>query len=247
MKGKTVIVTGAAQGIGLCMAGYFLEMEMNVIATDTDKEAIREVSEASPKIRFIKTDNADEKAVLKSVKYAVKEFGAIDCLVNNAGIGINKPVTELKLKEWERVLAVNVTGAMLWVKHCAPYLKASKGAVVNIASTRALMSEKNTEAYSASKGAILSLTHALAVSLGPDIRVNSVSPGWIEVSDWKKKKDAKHPSHSESDKNQHPAGRVGVPQDIAHLAYFLLSDKAGFITGQNFTADGGMTVKMIYT
>ncbi len=246
MKGKTVIVTGAAQGIGLCMAGYFSEMSMNVIATDIDNAAIKEATVSFPKIRFVKTDNADEKAIVKCVKYAAEEFGTIDCLVNNAGIGINKPVTEMKLKEWERVMSVNVTGAMLWVKYCAPYLKASKGAVVNIASTRALMSEKNTEAYSASKGAVLSLTHALAVSLGPDIRVNAISPGWIEVSEWKKKSDAKQPAHSESDKNQHPAGRVGVPQDIAHLAYYLLTDKAGFITGQNFTVDGGMTVKMIY-
>lgn len=246
MEGKTAIITGAAQGIGLCMARHFSERAMNVIVTDIDRQAIREASRDMPAIRFICADNADESAILKCVKYVLKEFGGIDFLVNNAGVGINKPLRELKLKEWERVMAVNATGTMLWVKHCAPYLQVSKGAVVNMASTRAMMSEKNTEAYSASKGAILSLTHALSVSLGPDIRANSISPGWIEVSDWKKKKDSKQPAHSEADKKQHPAGRVGVPQDIAELAYFLLSDKSGFITGQNFTVDGGMTVKMIY-
>ncbi|HRU39005.1 MAG TPA: SDR family oxidoreductase, partial [Candidatus Goldiibacteriota bacterium] len=159
---------------------------------------------------------------------------------------VNKPVEKLSLKDWNRVLAVNLTGAMLAAKYAAPYLEKTKGAIVNIASTRAIMSEANTEAYSASKGGIVALTHALAVSFSNRIRVNCISPGWIEVSDWKKKGVASAPRHSEADRLQHPAGRVGIPYDIASMVYFLLSGEAGFITGQNYVIDGGMTKKMIY-
>jgi NAD(P)-dependent dehydrogenase (short-subunit alcohol dehydrogenase family) len=120
------------------------------------------------------------------------------------------------------------------------------GSIVNIASTRALQSEANTEAYSASKGGVVALTHALAVSLGPDIRVNCISPGWIAVDDWKKSARRKQPVLRPEDHAQHPVGRVGHPEDIAALAAYLISSKASFITGQNFVVDGGMTKKMIY-
>jgi NAD(P)-dependent dehydrogenase (short-subunit alcohol dehydrogenase family) len=131
-------------------------------------------------------------------------------------------------------------------KYAYPYLKKEKGVIINIASTRAFMSEPNTEAYSASKGGIYALTHALAISLGPDIRVNCISPGWIEVSEWKKKSLRKPAELTELDHKQHPAGRVGRPEDIASLVLYLISDEAGFITGANFIVDGGMTRKMIY-
>lgn len=152
----------------------------------------------------------------------------------------------MSLDEWNRVIAVNLTGAMLCVKHAAPHLRAARGAIVNIASTRALMSEPNTEAYAASKGGIVALTHALAMSLGPDVRVNCICPGWIDSAPWQKKSKRKTPQWSEQDHTQHPAGRVGEPMDIANMAVYLLSEKAGFITGQNFVVDGGMTKKMIY-
>jgi NAD(P)-dependent dehydrogenase (short-subunit alcohol dehydrogenase family) len=115
-----------------------------------------------------------------------------------------------------------------------------------IASTRALQSEPNGEAYAASKGGVVSLTHALAVSLGSDVRVNAISPGWIEVRDRQQKSRREEPVPSEADRMQHPAGRVGVPEDIASLVGYLLSPDAGFVTGQNFVVDGGMTKKMIY-
>jgi NAD(P)-dependent dehydrogenase (short-subunit alcohol dehydrogenase family) len=118
--------------------------------------------------------------------------------------------------------------------------------IINIASTRALMSEPNTEAYSASKGGLLALTHALAISLGPDIRVNCISPGWIEVSEWKKQATRHNAELTEQDHQQHPAGRVGKPEDIASLAVYFASPEADFITGANFVIDGGMTKKMIY-
>jgi NAD(P)-dependent dehydrogenase (short-subunit alcohol dehydrogenase family) len=120
------------------------------------------------------------------------------------------------------------------------------GAIVNIASTRAFMSEPNTEAYSASKGGIVALTHAMAISLAPHrIRVNCISPGWIEVRDWKKSGERKAPHHTRADRDQHPVGRVGTPEDIAEACEFL-AEHAGFMTGQTIVIDGGMTVKMIY-
>jgi NAD(P)-dependent dehydrogenase (short-subunit alcohol dehydrogenase family) len=125
-------------------------------------------------------------------------------------------------------------------------MRERKGSIVNIASTRALMSEPHTEAYSASKGGIIALTHALAMSLAPDIRVNCISPGWIEVSEWKKRSRARKAELTREDEEQQPVGRVGTPGDIAALAFFLCSPEASYITGANYVVDGGMTRKMIY-
>ncbi len=246
---KTAVITGGAQGIGLCHVKEFLKSGYNVACADPDKEAgieMMKALKAGKKLFYSDCDVSSEKEAIKFIGSAIRKFNGIDVLINNAGIGINKPVTELTLKEWNRVIGVNLTSAFLCAKHSAKHLEKSGGVIINTASTRAIMSEKNTEAYSATKGGILALTHALAVSLGPKIRVNSISPGWIEVSDWKKKKDFKIPVHSEADKSQHPAGRVGTPYDISKLALFLASEDAGFITGQNFVVDGGMTKKMIY-
>ena len=152
----------------------------------------------------------------------------------------------MSLAEWNRVLAINLTGTFLCAKYSAPHLAKTKGSIVNIASTRALMSEPDTETYSASKGGVVALTHSLALSLGPDVRVNCISPGWIEVSGWKKRRARRAAKLSEMDHKQHPAGRVGRPEDIASLVAYLISPEAGFITGANFIVDGGMTRKMIY-
>ena len=166
--------------------------------------------------------------------------------MNNAAIAISKPVSELTLQEWNRVIAVNLTSCFLTAKHAFQFLKANNGCIVNIASTRALMSEPDTEGYSASKGGIVALTHALAVSFAPFVRVNAISPGWIETGDQKKSRARIPVTHSEADRMQHPVGRVGEPGDIATMIEFLLSEKATFITGQNFVIDGGITKKMIY-
>jgi NAD(P)-dependent dehydrogenase (short-subunit alcohol dehydrogenase family) len=141
---------------------------------------------------------------------------------------------------------VNLTGAFLCAKYAAPHLRKNGGSIVNVASTRAFMSERHTEAYSASKGGLFALTHALAVSLGPEVRVNSISPGWIETSELRKRS-ARTPARlSAQDHSQHPAGRVGNAEDVAALALFLLDPGNSFVTGQNFVVDGGMTKKMIY-
>lgn len=245
---KNIIVTGGAQGIGKVISQQLLEKGFCVSVFDIDDEAIEEfkVETKSEHIVFLKTDVADEESVTKSVAASVKMFGKISGLINNAAIQIDKPVTELSFEEWNRVIGVNLTGAFLCTKHATPWLQKSNGSIINISSTRAIQSEANTEAYSASKGGILALTHALAISLGPEIRVNCISPGWIDVSGIKKKSKSKQITLSETDHLQHPAGRVGKPEDIANMISFLLNPENGFITGQNFVVDGGMTKKMIY-
>jgi NAD(P)-dependent dehydrogenase (short-subunit alcohol dehydrogenase family) len=246
---QTAIITGGAQGIGLQTAKTLLEHNYQVVIADVDKESGAEAQselERCGKIHFILADVSKETDVIRLMEETIRLFGSIDVLVNNAAIGITKPIEELTFEEWNRVISINLSGPFLCSKYAAPYLRKSKGAIVNMCSTRAFMSEKDTEAYSASKGGIFALTHALAVSLGPDIRVNSISPGWIEVSELKKKSERKAPVHSEMDRLQHPAGRVGTATDIASMVLFLISPENSFITGQNFTIDGGMTRKMIY-
>jgi len=246
---RILFITGGAQGIGKCLVRHFLQRGWGVAMADSDREAGEETAAeygAPGALLFVPMDVASEDDVRRGVAAAVERFGALHALINNAAIGIGKPPTELTLDEWNRVLAVNLTGPFLCAKHAAPRLRATRGAILNIASTRAFMSEANTEAYSASKGGLVSLTHALAVSLGPEIRVNAIAPGWIEVSAWKKQALRREPALSEADHRQHPAGRVGRPEDIAALAAHLLSDDAGFITGMCFTVDGGMTRRMVY-
>jgi NAD(P)-dependent dehydrogenase (short-subunit alcohol dehydrogenase family) len=191
-------------------------------------------------------DISDEAAVRAVVKETISCFRRLDVLINNAGIMIRKPLAKLSLADWNRVLGINLTGAFLCAKYSAPYLAKSKGSIVNIASTRALMSEPDTLPYSSSKGGLVALTHSLACSLGPEVRVNCISPGWIDVTGWKKKRVRQAAKLSAMDHNQHPAGRVGKPEDIAAMAAYLISPEAGFITGANFVVDGGMTRKMMY-
>lgn len=250
-SGKTVIVTGGAQGIGRGIAEYLLARKCQVVVADIDIEAGLELVEilSTPEtMLFVHTDVSVEHDVSNCVAETLRFAGRIDGLVNNAGIARpgNAPITELLLEDWEKTLSTNLTGSFLMVKHAAPHLMAQKGAVVNIASTRAIQSEANTEAYAASKGGLVALSHAMAISFSGRIRVNAILPGWIDVSDLKKKSAGKHVHLSKLDHEQHPAGRVGRAEDIAALTAFLLSDEAGFITGQQFIADGGMTRKMIY-
>lgn len=245
---KNIIVTGGAQGIGKIISLQLLQKGFCVSVFDFDEDAIQEFSSEnnSENLKFFQTDVSDEENVRKSVANSFKQFDNISGLINNAAIQIDKPVTELSLEEWNRVIGVNLSGAFLCTKHATPFLKKSKGSIINISSTRAFQSEPNTEAYSASKGGILALTHSLAMSLGPEIRVNCISPGWIDVSGIKKKSKVNQIEFSEADHSQHPAGRVGKPQDISNMVLFLLNPENDFVTGQNFIIDGGMTRKMIY-
>ncbi len=250
-SGKAVIVTGGAQGIGKAIARHLLDNDARVLIADIDSEAGGETLEeyrGCGAVAFVQTDVSDEASVERAVGSCVKQFGMVYGLVNNAALARagSGPVEQLSLEHWNRVIGTNLTGYFLCAKHAAVHLRAAKGAIVNIASTRALMSEPNGEAYAASKGGVVALTHALANSLGPDVRVNCISPGWISCEPWRKKADRSVPQWSREDHAQHPAGRVGEPADIAEMTVYLLSAQAGFITGQNFVIDGGMTKKMIY-
>ncbi len=245
---KHVIVTGGAQGIGKVMSLRLLEESYTVSVWDIDRDALVEMREMhqNDDLFLQEVDVADELSVSNAMAVCVDRFERLDGLVNNAMVSCGKPMEELTLSEWNRVMAVNLTGPFVCCRYAASALSPGGGVIVNICSTRALQSETNTEAYSASKGGLLSLTHAMAMSLGPEIRVNAISPGWIDVSAVRKKAEAKQVKLSEADHSQHPVGRVGRGEDIASMLSFLLNPANSFITGQNFIVDGGMTRKMIY-
>lgn len=250
---KTALISGAAQGIGRNLALRFAEAGYVVSLCDTDKEAglevVRMIRALKGQALFMQADLGNREDVERWLRVTLSELGPVHVLINNAGIGRSAPFLELSGEDWSRVMAVNLNGTFYASQLAAREMRrqGSGGCIVNIASTRALMSEPGTEAYSASKGGILALTHAMAVSLGEyGIRVNAVSPGWIETRDWQYSARAVKPEHSPRDKRQHPAGRVGVPDDIAAACLYLCQDSAGFVTGQNLVVDGGMTVKMIY-
>jgi NAD(P)-dependent dehydrogenase (short-subunit alcohol dehydrogenase family) len=215
---------------------------------DTDQAAGEQLEACSEhNLYFVHGDVAREQDVARIVSEAVSWAGVLGAVINNAGIADphTGPVEELSLAQWQRRLDLNLTGPFLVTKHAVPHLRKTRGAIVNMASTRALQSEPDSEAYAATKGGVVALTHALAVSLGPDIRANCISPGWIDTRDWQGCGE-KAEALSATDHCQHPAGRVGTPDDIAAMVAYLLSPEATFITGQNFVVDGGMTKKMIY-
>jgi NAD(P)-dependent dehydrogenase (short-subunit alcohol dehydrogenase family) len=232
---RVALISGGGHGIGAAIAARLIADGCRVVVADFDP-AHRANAEAMG-ARFVAADVGDETQVAQLLAGVSAMEGRLDALVCNAGIMVRKPLAQLSLDDWSRVLRTNLTSIFLLVRAAEAMLRAAKGAVVTIASTRAHMSEPNTESYAASKGGIVALTHALSISLGPDVRVNCISPGWIDV---------RGESLSAQDHAQHPAGRVGVPADIASLANWLLGPESGFVTGAEFVVDGGMTRKMIY-
>lgn len=245
------LVTGGAQGLGRAICGALLQQGWQVMIADLDGEAGTEcihLFDQLGKVAFHAVDVAQEEQVRQLMQVTRSKLGPIQLLVNNAGL--SNPYTgaleDLDLAVWQRYLDVNLTGVFLCSKYAAPDLRATQGSIINLASTRAYQSEPDTEAYTASKGGVVALTHALALSLGPDVRVNSISPGWIEVGDWQKNSSRYQPFHSDEDHEQHPVGRMGKPDDIAGMVLWLASDLAGFVSGQDFVIDGGMSKKMVY-
>ena len=247
----TLLITGGAQGIGKGITHHFLEKHWRVVVFDQDADAIDacQADFGNPdNLLPVTVDVSREPEVIAAVEKAMAWAGRLDALVNNAGIADpdTGPIETLALSEWQRRMDVNLTGAFLMAKHTVPHLRQSRGSIVNMASTRALQSEPNSEAYAATKGGLLALTHSLAISLGPDVRANSISPGWIDVRAWQAHAPENLEPLSASDHEQHPSGRLGQPEDIAAMVAYLVSPQARFVTGQNFVIDDGMTRKMIY-
>lgn len=226
---RAVVVTGAARGIGAAIARHLAGAGWLVVGADIDP-AVGATG--------VVCDVGDESSVERLAAETRQRCGRIDAIVCNAGINANGALQDTTTAAWNRVLAVNLTSTFLLARACEADLRQTRGAIVTIASTRAHMSEPNTLAYSASKGGLLALTHALALTLAPDVRVNCVSPGWIDTG--------KSGPLRPSDHAQHPAGRVGRPEDVAAAVAYLLSQEAEFVTGTELIVDGGMTRKMIY-
>ncbi|MET0290665.1 MAG: SDR family oxidoreductase [Pseudoxanthomonas sp.] len=253
LAGRVVLVTGGAQGIGRGIAQAVLGAGGRVAIGDLDVDAgkacLREWNRSGDAL-FRKLDVTSERSVAALVAATRKQFGRIDGLVNNAGPPDPHvpPLDQLDPRQWHARLA-SLHGAYLCSRHVLTALRKADagGAIVNIASTRAHQSEPHSEAYAAAKGGLLAFTHALALSEGPKVRVNAISPGWIATDAWRGPPRRRTPELSRADHTQHPAGRVGTPQDIAALAVHLLSPSlSGFITGQEFVIDGGMSRKMQY-
>lgn len=222
-QNKVVVVTGGANGIGKSIADEFQRSNAAVAVIDK-----------SPGNHFV-GDIADKNVVEEFASHVIDKYGHVDYLINNA-LPLMKGIDECTYEEFEYALAVGVTAPYYLARLFAHYF--SKGAsIVNISSSRDRMSQPQTESYTAAKGGISALTHALAISLAGRVRVNSISPGWIDTTGQK---------FTGSDASQQPAGRVGKPMDIANAVMFLCSDMAGFITGENICIDGGMTRQMIY-
>ena len=222
-KGKIAAITGGAQGIGRCIAEEF--QKAGATACVIDKQQGN---------HFV-GDLADKQVLERFAKEVIEQHGHVDFLVNNA-LPLMKGIDECSYEEFQYAMSVGVTAPFYLAKLFAPYF-AESAAIVNISSSRDRMSQPQTESYTAAKGGIAALPHALAVSLAGRVRVNSISPGWIDTA---------YTLYEGSDAVQQPVGRVGNPLDIANMVLYLCSDKAGFITGENICIDGGMTHQMIY-
>ena len=220
---KVAVVTGGAQGIGRCIAEEFQNAGANVCVIDRQQGN-----------HFV-GDIADKETLEQFAKEVIGKYGHVDFLINNA-LPLMKGIDECSYEEFQYALSVGVTAPFYLSKLFMPYF-ADGAAIVNISSSRDRMSQPQTESYTAAKGGIAALTHALAVSLAGKVRVNSISPGWIDTA---------YTVYQGPDAIQQPAGRVGHPMDIANMVLYLCSDKAGFITGENICIDGGMTRQMIY-
>ena len=222
-QNKVVVITGGASGIGKCIGEEFRNAGARVCIIDITDNA------------YFVGDVGDEYTLHRFAEKVITEYGRVDCLINNAP-PLFKGIDQCTYEEFNYALRVGVSSAFLLTKLFMPYFSAG-ASIINISSSRDRMSQPQSESYSAAKGGIAALTHALAVSLGGKVRVNSISPGWINTGD---------EVYEGPDADQQPAGRVGNPLDIANMVLFLCSDKAGFITGENICIDGGQTKLMIY-
>lgn len=241
-KNQTVIITGGSNGIGEGISKAFGNNDANICIADVDEkkgsEVLNQIKEVNQNVFFYKTDLRNEEDIMHLMKKVKEQFGKVDILINNAGVSRFKPLVELTTNEWDDVINTNLRGTFIASREASKMMPRG-GRIINMASTRAIMSEPNSEAYAASKGGIVALTHSLAASLqSKGITVNCISPGWIQ--------NVNYNELSEKDHLQHWSNRVGTPDDIALACLYLADPKNNFINGQNIIVDGGMTRKMIY-
>lgn len=241
---KVVLVTGGANGIGRAIGWAYLQQGAAVVLADIDEAKGRQLQDEYLAMGynafFYKIDLCNVQEIHELFQTVMDKYQRIDILINNAGKGNFKSLYELSIEEWDEVINLNLRAAFVAAQQFARLTRGTGyGRIINIASTRYLMSEANTEAYAASKGGIVALTHALAISLSAEnVTVNSISPGWIENNHYEQL--------TANDHQQHPSKRVGKPEDIAAMCLFLTDEKNDFINGENIVVDGGMTKKMIY-
>ncbi|MGM9929519.1 MAG: glucose 1-dehydrogenase [Bacillus sp. (in: firmicutes)] len=242
---RVAIITGASNGIGRCLAYEYAQKGYRVVLADVCVEKgtnnVQHIQESGGEAIFVPTDVRKPEQIVHLIQQAMSAYGRIDVLINNVGKMLRKSPYEASVDEWDDVLQTNLRSVFLTSREAAKHMKKNEqgGAIVNIASTRAMMSEPYTELYAASKGGIVSLTHALAASFSDDrITVNAVSPGWIETGDYSQLTSVDH--------EQHFSKRVGKPEDIARACLYLTAESNDFVTGTNLVVDGGMTKKMIY-
>ena len=242
-KKKRVFVTGGAEGIGKAIVQAFCNAGYRVAFCDKNETAGQQLGKETGTV-FYQVDVSDQESLERCMQRIFLVWGDIDIIVNNAGISKFSPITETSIDDFDNILSVNLRPAFITSRLLAIHRKSQPsrnpfGRIINICSTRYLMSEPGSEGYAASKGGIYSLTHALAVSLSEwHITVNSIAPGWIQNHDYEQLRTEDH--------TQHPSGRVGKPEDIARMCLFLSQEENDFINGENITIDGGMTKKMIY-
>ncbi|WP_139488743.1 SDR family NAD(P)-dependent oxidoreductase [Brevibacillus dissolubilis] len=243
-QNQVVIVTGAGKGIGRTVALMYAEQGASVVVAERNESdgqaTVQAIQSAGGQAALVPTDVSRPDEIVHLMNETKRLYGRLDILINNAGLGAWTSPYDLTLEDWDYVIHTNLRGTFLCSREAAKLMRENGGgAIINMASTRAHMSEPNSEAYAASKGGIVSLTHALAVSLGGDgIRVNVISPGWIETGDYDALREIDH--------DQHPARRVGKPDDIGRACLYLTDPANDFVTGAEIVIDGGMTRKMIY-
>ena len=242
MKNKSVIITGASKGIGLACAKLFYEQGANVILLDIVQDETGIINE---RWFYIKCDVSNSDAVKQAVEKAFQKFGAIDSLINNAGIQRYGNVTDTTEDEWDLVMNVNLKSQYLCAKHVIPYMQQQgNGVVVNVSSVQAYVSQQNVAAYTTAKTALLGLTRSIAVDYAPNIRCVAICPGTIDTP-MLRDSFALSPDPDavmQECIDMHPVHRIGKPEEVAELIYFLCSDKASFITGQAFRIDGGLGI-----
>ena len=242
-KKKRVFVTGGAEGIGKAIVQAFCNAGYRVAFCDKNETSGQQLAKETGTV-FYQVNVSDQESLERCMQRIFLVWGDIDIIVNNAGISKFSPITETSIDDFDNILSVNLRPAFITSRLLAIHRKSQPsrnpfGRIINICSTRYLMSEPGSEGYAASKGGIYSLTHALAVSLSEwHITVNSIAPGWIQNHDYEQLRTEDH--------TQHPSGRVGKPEDIARMCLFLSQEENDFINGENITIDGGMTKKMIY-